>query len=397
MPEPIRVLDTHHRPGGSGPWIVAAAAVVAAAGIAVILASSGKVSESATTIPESLPTPTTVPPAPTTAPAPRTLGDLVPGFQGRIRAGALGPDEKQIAWTWSSGEAEPREVPLPGFYEPNFGQEDARWDASLKLFAAITTVDGVGSVLHAGTPTQMQVVTDTAPLSFAWHVSAPGAIAYTTPLLDGATQLWTSPGPPFSSLRVAELPFRARLVAYGDWGFAFSDFSTQIDEGILITLDPEGQLIGSAPLELVDASADGQLLVKSSIDDEASLALLDVTLVPGEQLDFGQVIGALFSPSGTWAAITTQEDDDVVLNLRQLSSLERFTVALGPISARPVAWSDDRQWLLLVGLETTTFENQLIFVDLANRTVYTAPIAEGVSSFGVDSIAGSLPPTLQDA
>jgi len=397
MPQPIRVLDTHHRPGGSGPWILAAVAVAVAAGIAVFLASSGQLSESTITIPESLPTPTTVPPAPTTAPAPRTLGDLIPGFQGRIRAGALGPDAEQVAWTWSSGDVAPREVSLPGFHLPF--PEPGSWDVSLRLFAAITNVESADSnlpILYAGTPAQIQAVADMV-LSFVWHVSEPGAVAYTTNLPGSATQLWTSPGPPFSSIHVADLEFEARLVAYGDWGFALSDFSTQIDGGILITLDPEGQLIGSAPLELVDASAGGQLLVKSSIDDEASLALLDVTLAPGEQLDFGQVIGALFSPSGTWAAITTQEDDDVVLNLQQLSSLERFTIALGPISARPVAWSDDRQWLLLVGLETTTFENQLIFADLTNRTVYTAPIAEGVSSFGVDSIAGIVPPTLQDA
>lgn len=362
---------------------LALAVVVIVAGV-VILATSGPGTRTGASVPEELPSsPDTGAPPVVSA---ETLGELVPGFQGQIRGAAIGESSQPLAWTWASGDTAPRVVSLPGI-----GTGQGAWDATVERFAAISTVAAGGPALYFGPPSDIRLVTNGAT-SFAWHDDRPGEIAYLLePQADGLTELWRSlpvsrdlASRTFTSTRVARLQFDARLVAFGDWGFALTDFSNQLDRGLLITLDPEGGLIAQAPLEFIDSAAGGRLLVASNVGEEDSeLAVVGTNLGPNEALLLLGATDGVLSPDAGWVAQYAKERS--ILEVSELGGPQRFSVDLSVGDAELMHWSADLRWVLLVGFETAEFQDTLLFADLRDREVHSVPLPEGVIQWGAAS------------
>lgn len=377
---------------------LALAVVVLVAG-GVILATSGPTTVTTVSVPDELPS------APETSTPPvvvaKTLGELVPGFQGQIRGAAIGESSQPLAWTWASGDAAPRIVSLPGV-----GTGQGAWDATLERFAAISTVPAGGPALYFGPPADIRLVTN-GVTSFAWHDSRPGEIAYMLePQADGLTELWRSlpvssdlRSRTFTSTRVTRLQFDAQLVAFGDWGFALTDFSNQLDRELLITLDPEGGLIAQAPLEFLDSEPGGRMLVASNVGEEGpELAIIGPDLGPAEALLLLEATDGVLSPSAGWVARYAKEGS--VLALSQLGGPQRFSLELGVGDAEPMHWSADLRWVLLVGFETTEFQDTLLFADLRDREVHSVALPQGVIQWGavsgvaIDATGQGAPPLI---
>ena len=390
MTSGVRPIDVEPEPPRRGA-LLAAAAVVGLVGFGVFLAN-GNLSVSAPTTTADPPptTTTTVPPTDDPAAAPDRLRTLVPGFQGSVRAVLLTADGSSKAWTWASGEGRPRLVDLPA-------RSRGSWAPGQAVVAAIGA-SSFGSSLYFGPPTNIREVFNDVE-GFVWHTTQPATLAFVTvPQPDGMRELWrslpdeTTPAVgTFNASRVMRFDFDARLVAYGDWGFAMESNSPSAGRPVqLSTFDPEGTPVATAPFALAADFGDGRLLaIIEPSSDCPRPAVTDIALGAFEPVgpdgSFGTVA---ISPNKRWVASVTLPPQGAVLALTNLDGEPPQSIPLGVDVALPVAWSADGRWILVLGSPDAPASSgltQLIFVRAVSHDISIVTTAGTLSGFSIEA------------
>jgi hypothetical protein len=209
------VEQTTPGPRGTPPWLL----VVVAFGFGLALGTFVAPAPEASTTTES-----EFESTPTSLPAPDQeetgIGSVVEGFpNGIVAVGARPGDGSLSHLTW------PLDDPL--VVGGITGGSDVRLDATGQFVALSTPVPGVpGLVLSSGRPNSVHPVL-VGVISYAWHDSRSGELAFTTGEDDG-WQLFRASRTLRPQLIAEGQGDRGSIVGWGDWGFAVQTTKDQV-------------------------------------------------------------------------------------------------------------------------------------------------------------------------
>ncbi len=224
--------------------------------------------------------PTTATPTTTEPP---TLVDLLPGTESGLTAvfrdGRFGTVAR-----WEAASAIPSFVPLTARPDLALFDASAEWLAYLSFFRTDAS-------LHVGLPANSQPAQFIGATGVVWHPTDPLRLAWTAHLPTAETALLYEGfvDPDTQELvvarEVAEVFPTEAVVAWGDWGFAlerrfFLDAayavsvpltqdpsnSRLVELALVTALDFEGQRVAAVPAAFRDATAEGVLLLASTVE-----------------------------------------------------------------------------------------------------------------------------------
>lgn len=282
--------------------------------------------------------------ATTTAPASAGIGGEVPGFPDGLNV-VVSPGEGR-AWevlTWPlDGDQVYRSIPV--------GDLDlagtARFDVS-GHFLAVASFTGDELILQAGRANSFGIVAS-GITSFAWHDSNSADLAWTE--VEGEElEIWISEDAGAADVQARAPAVGGTLSAFGDWGYAITEFSGPDEELPVfqtLLLGPDGEprhvfegwVVASHPSGLLLVERAGQLILVTTEDPDNG------TPIRVESLAGDVVVGGEFSPSGDRVAVTSFAGVSVV----DLESLDvsNHSIRAGSDS---MAWTSDGRFLLVSG------------------------------------------------
>lgn len=341
-------------------------------------------------------TTTTTRPAPTTSTRadpqpPPTLAQMVPELDGTMLVALIGDGQGVLRWRLD--EPEPRRFPLPP--ETDW----VRFDAGGAWAAALTFPDtplraGAGMWI-AGQDLTFQHF-DSGVVSFAWHPTVGGRLAWTRSTLAGDLELWVGdfPGPIEAHQMVTKLGEPGAgdplvLTAWGDWGFALAGVSPAGEE-VLVTLDSGGSVLAESATHLVASSADGRLLISEQprigTGVLAGLQVAGPSLRDAQPLPWAVTDPTLWSADGLRVASVLETSVGALL---QLSGETTFQSVLDTPFAEVLGWSPGDRFVVMkaTGVRTRFSAEPalraqregrrpgLVFVDLADRSTSAIALA----------------------
>jgi hypothetical protein len=327
-----------HRP----PWGWLAAGLLVGAGLTVLFL---RVEAGAP------PTATTVAGSPSGASSLGGIADEVDRFPDGLVAATRSDGQSLELLIWPpTSELYERAIPVGASSPP----DPVAFDTSGRRMATLLPVPGMPfGVLYAGVPENAAII-DLDVTGYAWHDSAPAALAYTT-FADDELSLWVTRGNLAESELVAEpLGIEGRVAAWGDWGFAIED---DVRDSIVLITD-HGEIKGFHTGRVLDSEAGGWIAI-----DDAGLGLLSagggVRGVESHGIE-GNLLSAGFSPDGRLLAVLTTE----VLSVLSLDADLGLIDSIGRPGVPQVVWSSDSRFVLYPG------SRGLIVVDTHNGDVH---------------------------
>ena len=348
--------------------LLALATILGAVTLNYVAADQGTESDpSAITTPDIPETPTTFAPEPIAdPPIPDPLDERVAGFSGSLVLAVAALDGLEV-WGWSSGASGvlERSIPVGSVFEPRF-------DASGSLVAAIRRRGGEFPSLRLGQVPQLSPVFWGAH-SFAWHSTAPGAIAWVsqwaaTPLPTLHTGEWVGDGVYFRPVADLEgfdvVPGGGdndRLVAFDDLGFVLEKWrwTGQVRRAV-VRLDPDGNPTGEVDGVFAGIGPNGDVAVTNGPTTR---------ILGGPLLELRSVLPAAYS-SLAWTAdgrIAAAHYDRTVVDL--IDGVAVRSVDIGQLRPSAVTWSQDGRFAVFTG--NTDGDSVLTFVDSASLDTTT--------------------------
>jgi hypothetical protein len=362
-------------------------AVLVGVGVAVLaiwLAYSGErtpgpgAAEPGTTAPTRQPTggagsPPTSTPTTTVQVAP--LADLVPGLTGTLHA-VVGGDP--FAWVTWEAEHDGGPVRLSRRLPPGWPLGFAL-DASGARFAFVThgpSEQGSFS-LHVADESGSATSVVSPVTSFAWHQTEPAAMAVITVHPRGRTTLATFQTEDRGGGRtnITDVPFQARVAAWGDWGFLLNHYDSLLDEYVTSALDASGDLEWqrSGRVLAVAPAADNVLLVHSVEGGARQYTRVPLdTAGPEGDGAIGlprQIGGVAWSTDGRRLGVAWEDEASSGWRMSIYNAAGELsdTVALDG-QVWDVEWSADDRFVLMPGINTEG-EHAVLFYDTVTDNV----------------------------
>ncbi len=264
----------------------------------------------------------TVPPLPTDV----GLSELVDGFTDTVVV-VTSPDVglmSVLSWPWDSAMSA---RPLALGQNPKF-------DSSGQIVAFSQSVRGApGDILTVGRVSNPSVVASDV-LGFGWHDRRSGFVAFSRS--DGS--LWTLFSELEPDLVATELSPGARIVAWGDWGFAL-----ETDDGVGQVLDQSGQPVALYDGNLLTSDPRGLLVIQN---DGVRLLSVDgpSPSLSGPAAGVEGVRAAAFSPDGSQLALAGDEGV-ITVPVGGDGPVTQYEVS----GSDDLAWSSDGRFLLMSG------------------------------------------------
>lgn len=299
------------------------------------------------------------------------VADVIPGFPDGLVTTVRADGRSLVLLVWPlRGEIYQRAIPVGAASPPN----PVAFDTSgLRLATILPLPDEPSGVLYAGVPENAAIV-EVDVTGYAWHDSAPVALAYTT-LVDDELFLWVTNG----SLTAPRLITRSvgiegRVAAWGDWGFAVQD--ERRDSIVLLT--DTGEIKDSQPGRVLASHETGWL----AVTDEGLALLSAGGGIRGlDSFDPEKTpLTARFSPDRRMLAVLTA-DGLSVLSLDD--DLEVVRSDSRPGVASSVIWSSDGRFVLYPG------SRGLVVVDTAGGEVHEVLAVRTFTGLGVLPLSGS--------
>lgn len=309
------------------------------------------------------------------SPDPIPAGELLPGFEAGLSviAEGLAQSLEFVEWPPAASRRPLERTPLP------FGDLGV---TVLPTFDASGYFNGVlvplrataGGVLYAGHIGAVGTVGN-AVTGYAWHDEVPGMLSFSTGAGE-AVGIWTLDGNSRSEHNLTDINdvAGARLVAFGDWGFALQD------QDQVVVVDEQGDTVGTYPGEFQDSHPEGWLLLRregqpirvAPDGQEESIQL-------GAEVD--DVLATLDVVGDWWASAFAGDPGSVaLLGSRGLAIIEADEVSyVTTNSARPfltvgsgyLAYIREGGGAVMVDLETG--EDFEVLVDMFVRAVAIQP------------------------
>ncbi len=315
---------------------------------------------------------TTVPTTAPTEPVIEGTGEVIEGFPDGLVA-AMRSDGRSLELAiWPlNGELYHRSITVGTSMPPS----PVAFDSSGRLLATVVpSPGGDPGILYAGVP-DSAVIIALGVTGYAWHDTAPTALAYTT-REEEETLLWVTR----RNLADSELVTRAvgiegGVVAWGDWGYAVQDGDS------VVLLTENGEIEDTHPGRFLASYATGWLAVQ---DERVSLlnAGGGTRSLDREGLRDDYTTGR-FSRNGESLALLTRDGVSIV-------SLEEETgvVESGVEPGVPqVVWSSDNRFVLYPGGGGRGLRG-IVVVDTEDFSVQQVVSSETLTGLGVVPSSG---------
>jgi hypothetical protein len=272
-----------------------------------------------------------------------TVEEVV-GFSGTILASV---EFGRGVVTWKGGED-----PIKTRFASDASA--AAYDAARdRIAVTLPEYGGEGFALHVGTLGDLRLAA-TGVTSFVWHPTDPDEIAWVKESAAAYSLVRaTVSNEAVTPAHVAVLPGRARLVAWGSWGYALEGANG------LTTVAPDGAIIATDDVQFVAAGSDGHMVVArpAGIPLSSDWAITgpdladQLALERFDDLQEHPVAAAVLPRSGRIVLVSNRFGDGGELALIEILSADGSPQAVirSGMIAESIAWSPDETRLAVGG------------------------------------------------